>query len=373
MPHNYNSISHGNFFMKKFILITLALYLVGCGSGTAENSRDVADYTPDTVPDELRDEFNALLLTEYWTALSAISGIFKIDSAGDESYVIIPTYTGGVEAGYEGVSITAYNFLGDDIDASSDCYLPAKQGDLNWALNTGTANDGIGTKIEYVNKFRSRSGNNEFIANIHGGELVYEVAPGSSRLVKVSFNGLTSTDGNLVDTDNLLILSTDKQVWDMIEIVKALQCKGIPAKNAPQGFAGVYDTSLNVYGSYNENYLHISESGRITPWDYMGDAALGLPSRNCYKRDHFYNNKLIGRSVLFNQTENYLFATAQVNIYELRWYLDERGVVTSVGAPDSSDAVDRVESFHSTNDFIGISAKRADLTIADIEAMECEE
>lgn len=357
--------------MKKLLVTFFTTMIIACGGGGSDTKdTDLEKYTPDTVPDHLRAEFEAMLYVEHYEAASAISGLFKIDLDGDQTFILIPTIS-AKKGQFDGFSITAYNYMGDAIDGSSDCYLPPDEISLNWAINTGTAPDGIGTKFEYFNRYESRSGNNEFIAKIHGGELIYEVAAKYPSLVKVTFNGQTSFDGNLIDADKNVMLSTDKQEWGMINIIEANQCKGMPAKYAPQGFVGVYDTSLELYGSYNENYLNIDANGRITAWDYMGDGALDLPVRNCYKRDHFYNNKLSGLSALYNQNEKYLYVIGGANPYEMRWYLNDEGNVTSVGAPDSISGLDKVEVYHRSTDFIGISAKRATISIEDIESMEC--
>jgi hypothetical protein len=356
--------------MKKIFIALLASTLFACGGGSSERDTDLTKYTPENVPEHLREDFEAMLLQEHFEAASAIHGLFKIEIDGDETYVLIPTNSSSL-SGYDGFSITAYNYMGDVFDASGSCYLPPDSDGLNWVINTGTAADGIGTKFKYLNRFETTTGNNEFVADIHGGQLVYEVESFSSKLVKVTYNGQTSFDGNLWNAEQKLILSNDKQPWMMIEHVETNQCRGMPAKVAGNAFVGLFDTSENLYGGYHESYLYLSETGVIETWDYMGNTFLTENLRNCYKKSHFFNSSISGSAALYNQQENYLYITPYPSYFELRWYLNDAGVVESVGAPDADDGVDRVESYYSSLGYLGITAKRADVLIEDIRAMEC--
>src|SRR5690606_12663998 len=122
---------HRHINMKKIFIALLASTLFACGGGSSERDTDLTKYTPENVPEHLREDFEAMLLQEHFEAASAIHGLFKIEIDGDETYVSIPTNSSSL-SGYDGFSITAYTYMGDVFDASGSCYLPPDSDGLNW-------------------------------------------------------------------------------------------------------------------------------------------------------------------------------------------------------------------------------------------------
>ncbi|UUA75201.1 hypothetical protein [Cellvibrio sp. QJXJ] len=358
--------------MKIFFHLSLVLSVVllfGCG-GSDEGSGSEPDkelpsistFTPETVPADRKAEFELYLKAQYWGYLPAITGLYKVELNGDISYYYLPTY---VESnGYNDYYITAYNFLGDDFDKSSQCYLPAREGDLNYFLNTGTGGDSIGTALQYTNMFESKSGNPEFLIKTPAGDIVYEIDHETKKVVKTFLNEIHTTDGTLVDEQNKIALSFKREFDITFAWIQDALCKGLPASEAPAGFAGVYDTSTLVYEHRVENYLEIDEQGILHNWKYMGDGFSPTDTDNCYKKAQWYNRILNNEPLMYNKELNYLFAT--VNQVDYRFYLDSSGSVVAVGVPEP------VETFTNPLIDVTISARKSAVTIEDMKSMECE-
>jgi predicted small lipoprotein YifL len=357
-------------YVTSFFVLLFLFTLTACGSGSADSDSDngeaelppIDSYTPSTVPPERKEAFEQYLKMQHVEQMFAISGLFRVEIGDDLSYYFIPPYVGS--NGYTDYYVTAFNYLGDAHDNSSNCYLPAREGDRNLFLNTGTGADKIGAMIVYKNQFESVSGNAEFSIPTPAGDIVFEVNPLDDKLQKVSFAGVSSSTGSLVDDANKVAISSVKETGVHIDTIMANQCKGLPAVYAPSGFSGVYDTSTTINNMPIENYLYIDEIGELHNWKYKGDGFGPNDNQNCYMRGDWYNQELNGEKLMYNKERNYLFVN--VNQHDLRWYLDDNGQIISVGAPEPLMSV-TVPLLDVT-----MTTKKAHLTIEDLEALECK-
>lgn len=356
-----------NTFLK-LVLFGGFFSLVACGSGSSDSDDTgkelppLDSYTPDNVPPERKEAYEMFLNYQFLEQGDVIDGLYKVEVDGDVSYYYIPRVS--LTGNYQAYSITAYNYVGDGHDNSSDCFLPAKEGDVNFYFNTGTGADGVGAMIQYKNQFESESKLAEFTASTPAGDLVFVVDHQNLVLEEISFNSNLAVNSELIDRESNIVINHVFQDELTIDRILVNQCKGLPAKYAPAGFSGLYDTSVIVNKSRIENYLHIDEDGGLTNWNYKGDGFGPTDNQKCYKRNDWYNNRLFGQKLLYNSDANYLFTTVHLN--SLRWYLDENGVVEQVGMPEPMD--------EATNENLDltISIKKATITLQDVELMECK-
>lgn len=356
--------------IKLLLVLLIAVNLSACGSGSSEKEEPtnpepelpLESYTPETVPPERKEAFEFMLWHNFTEQVKLISGLYKVDDNGDTTYIFISPLSR--EGGYGGIYLTAYNYLGDAKDNSGDCFLPPSEGDVNFFLNSGNASDSIGTKIQYKNQFETESKLPEFSIETPAGLLVYTVDHQKLYLSQVSFNSELAVNGKLVNSDANVILSSVKESSFGIEKIIAEQCKGLPAKMAPSGFSGLYDTSVIINQHIVENYLHIDGQGVVTNWKYKGDGFGPTDNLNCYKKSDWYNQRINGHKLMYNKSANYLFTN--VLLKEFRWYLDADGAVLAVGAPEPLIQVTDAEID------VSISAKKAALTLDDLIGMECQ-
>ncbi|HEY7883426.1 MAG TPA: hypothetical protein VIC08_00590 [Cellvibrionaceae bacterium] len=174
--------------MKSMPLWTPALFacitLIACGSGIDNTSTSSSSSSsPDTN-------------TDY----TPVTGLYDTSTdGGNEQYLYISA---------QGL-ITAYNYLGDSVDAGDNCYREAIEGEANFGV-TG--------------KTLSHSGNT-YTVDVTGGEtLTWNINGGS--ISSIFYNNIVAANGIYTSSaDFSLRIPTQKYTGKSIEDISAALCQ----------------------------------------------------------------------------------------------------------------------------------------------------
>lgn len=86
--------------------------------------------------------------------------------------------------------------------------------------------------------------------------------------------------------------------------------------------SGLYDTSLEVDGQVDENYLYIDQEGSVTAYNYVGDSVDA--GDNCYRepQEGEVNAQLTGLTLEWNDTD-LVYSTQLEDGTDVVWIVDQ--------------------------------------------------
>jgi len=134
---------------------------------------------------------------------SALTGLYDTSASnGDEHYLYINPQG----------KITAYNYLGDGIDAGDNCYREVIAGELNFVLNGETPT------------YNSTAGN--YTLDVNGSLLTWTLSAEGNRITNVSYGSLSASGGiSITGTGSAFRVSTRRHLTMNIEDIQSALCQ----------------------------------------------------------------------------------------------------------------------------------------------------
>lgn len=375
--------------MKKtsavLLLSILAIGLTACGGGGGKSSSSggsnssavanipVNELDPKNIPPSRQDDWDAYVKKIEAAQLNQISGIYNVttvDSSGkkDISYIYIESQS----TASNNLTISAFDFMSDDISSEGSCYRFASGNALNAKINGEPGMLGRGSNLKRIEPWDNAQRISTYYIEIDGEKLAWELDI-SSNVLSVSYGQLKHPKHLVLESNGTsLSVTANKEILGpvSIQLIRANMCSGESVGEGSIGstlYSGLYDATIYEGAKKYESYLYIDEKGKLSAYKYMGDGFDSSSNQNCYSVSSIYNRDLHGKGLIYDKENNRL--KTNVDEIDLYWNLSESGAVVSVQASGGVAG----DTYQNQARSISLSSKKASsITITDLQNSICK-